>query len=146
MRTSHWKSTIRDPRQLVVIAILMALLVIALVPFIVTILVSQKTNAEIYSNLWSLPTQLRLDYYTDAYNALFPYMWNSLIVCVITVGGVITLASLSGYVFARLHFAGKNLLFMLLLALMMVPGILTLVPAFKWIQGIPLAGGNDIIG
>lgn len=146
MYTSHLRSTIRDPKQLLVVAFLMVLLVIALVPFIVTILVSQKTNAEIYRNLWSLPTQFRIDYYTDAFHALFPYMWNSLLVCAVTVGGVIVLSSLSGYVFARLHFAGKNLLFMLLLALMMVPGILTLIPAFKWIQGIPLAGGNDILG
>lgn len=135
-----------DTKQLIVIGMLGLLLLVTLIPFIVTILVSQKTNAQIYSNLWSLPTEFRPDYFVEAFGALFPYMWNSLIVSAITVFGVIVLSSLSGYVFARMRFAGKNVLFMMVLALMMVPGILTLVPAFKWMQGIPLAGGNNILG
>jgi ABC-type glycerol-3-phosphate transport system permease component len=49
---------------------------------------------------------------------------------------VVLLASISGYVFARLEFPGKNFLFMLILSLMMIPSILTLTPLFKLIQDL----------
>jgi ABC-type glycerol-3-phosphate transport system permease component len=44
------------------------------------------------------------------------------------------LSAVGGYVFAKLRFPGKNVLFMLILALMMVPGILTLTPLYNLIQ------------
>lgn len=140
------KEILRNPKQLLVVLILLFLLVVTLIPFAVTILVSQKTNAEIYRSLWTLPTSFRPDFFVDAFHALRQYMWNSLLICTFAVTGVVILSSLSGYVFARMKFAGKGLLFMLVLSLMMVPAILTLIPAFKWMQGIPLMGGNDILG
>jgi len=60
--------------------------------------------------------------------------------------GVVFLASLSGYAFARLRFAGKDTLYLLLITLMMVPGILTLIPLFQWMLAFPLVGGNDVWG
>lgn len=46
------------------------------------------------------------------------------------------MASLSGYVFARLEFPGKNTLFMMVLTLMMVPSILTLTRLNRLIQDL----------
>ena len=63
-----------------------------------------------------------------------------------TIAGVVLLSSLSGYVFARIEFRGKQTLFLLVLALMMVPGILTLIPSFMWFKEFPLVGGNDWLG
>ncbi len=136
----------KDLKQWVIVGLLMLLLFITLVPFAMTLLISQKTNAEIYTNFWGLPSQLRPEYYTQALIPLKQYVFNSIFVGVITLFGVLFLSSLGGYVFARMNFPGKKLLFMGLLSLMMIPGILSLIPMFKWIHGIPFAGGNNVWG
>ena len=58
------------------------------------------------------------------------YLRNTLIVTITaTFFGVLT-ASLAGYAFARLRFPGRNILFSLCLATLMLPGIVTLIPEF----------------
>lgn len=126
--------------------LIFALLALTLIPFLMTLLLSQKTNGEILHSLWSLPGALHPDYYGQALTALAHYMGNSLLIGGAIVGGVMFLGSLSGYVFARLRFAGKGAIFTLIIALMMVPGILTLVPGFIWMKEFPLLQGNDWLG
>lgn len=54
--------------------------------------------------------------------------------------------SLAAYVFAKRQFPGRNLIFLLFLATMMVPGQVTLIPNYLVLKHIPLFGGNDIYG
>jgi multiple sugar transport system permease protein len=54
--------------------------------------------------------------------------------------------SLAAYVFAKRQFPGRNLIFLLFLATMMVPGQVTLIPNYLVLKHIPLFGGNDIFG
>jgi len=136
----------RQHKELIVFSILFVLLIITLVPFLMTFLISQKTNAEIYTQFWALPTSLHPEYFADAFAPLRRYMINSVIVCVGALVGVLSLSALSGYVFARMRFPGRDLLYMMLLSLMMIPAILTLIPLFKWIHGFPLVGGNNVWG
>lgn len=56
------------------------------------------------------------------------------------------LALLSGYGFARLRFPGRDLAFVLLLASLMVPGQVSIVPLYIMAAHWPLLGGNDILG
>ena len=61
---------------------------------------------------------------------------NSTIVAVTVVAGNLIFCSLAGYAFARINFAGKNIVFILLLATLMVPFQVTMIPAFlivKWL-------------
>lgn len=122
------------------------LIIVTLIPFYVTLLISQKSNSEVYTEFWSIPTQLRPEFYIDAFQWLVSYIVNSLLVSVGAAAGVVLLASLSGYAFARLSFYGKDVIYLLLLALLMIPGILTLIPLFQWMLRFPLVGGNDIWG
>lgn len=46
---------------------------------------------------------------------------NSVVVCALTVGGTLLVSTLGGYAFGRFRFPGKNLLFLLTLAILMVP-------------------------
>ena len=65
-------------------------------------------------------------------------VWNSaLVTALIAVGQMIT-AAMAGYVFARMEFRGKQLLFGLVLATMMVPMQVTIVPVFMLIRGMGL--------
>jgi multiple sugar transport system permease protein len=54
--------------------------------------------------------------------------------------------SLAAYVFAKRRFPGRDLIFLLFLATMMVPPTVTLIPNYIILKHIPLFGGNDIWG
>lgn len=54
--------------------------------------------------------------------------------------------SLAAYVFAKRQFPGRNVIFMMFLATMMVPSQVTLIPNYLVLKHIPLFGGNDIFG
>lgn len=133
-------------KRLLVGGLLTALAGLTLLPFLMTLVMSQKTNGEIINHFWALPERLRPEYYTKAFEFLARYIWNTVLVGCGTIVGVVFLSSLAGYVFARIEFEGKKTVFMLILALMMVPGILTLIPAFIWFKEFPLVGGNDWLG
>lgn len=49
------------------------------------------------------------------------HVLNSLAVCVLTVGGTLVVSTLGGYAFGRFRFPGRNVLFLLTLAILMVP-------------------------
>ena len=70
--------------------------------------------------------------YTDSWKQ-FPFMralGNTLTITIGTLVGRLLSASLTAYVFARLRFPGRNLLFMLVLSTMMIPYHVTLIPQY----------------
>jgi multiple sugar transport system permease protein len=71
-------------------------------------------------------------------NTLFRVLWY------ITVPSAI--AVLCGYVFSRLRFRGRDAIFVLLLASMMVPAVVYIIPTFIGLARFPLVGGNNIMG
>jgi multiple sugar transport system permease protein len=54
--------------------------------------------------------------------------------------------SLAAYVFAKRRFPGRDVIFLVFLATMMVPQNVTLIPNYIILKSIPLFGGNDIWG
>ncbi|GAA3704228.1 carbohydrate ABC transporter permease [Microlunatus aurantiacus] len=66
-------------------------------------------------------------------------IWNSVLVTAACAFGQMLTAALAGYVFARVEFRGSNLLFGVVLATMMVPMQVTIVPVFMLIRGMGLA-------
>jgi len=84
------------------------------------------------------PHQLRLANYPDAFNAApFSHFFvNSIVVAVVTVVCNLVLCSLAGYAFARMRFFGRTTLFIVLMATLMVPFQVTMIPQFlieKWL-------------
>ncbi len=67
------------------------------------------------------------------------YTWNSALVTLIVAAGQMLTAAMAGYVFARFEFRAKRLLFVMILATMMVPMQVTIVPVFMLIRGMGLA-------
>jgi multiple sugar transport system permease protein len=55
-------------------------------------------------------------------------------------------SALCAYCFAKRQFPGRDVIFVLFLATMMVPGYVTLIPNYIIIQHIPFFGGNDWLG
>ncbi len=54
--------------------------------------------------------------------------------------------AMAAYVFAKRKFPGRNAIFMVFLATMMVPGQVTLIPNYLVIKHIPFFGGNNFLG
>lgn len=72
-------------------------------------------------------------------DGLFPrWFLNTLFTTVCITGGSLFLNTLSGYIFAKKSFYGKNVVFSLLLATLMVPGAVTLIPAFLMVNRLGL--------
>jgi multiple sugar transport system permease protein len=94
--------------------------------------------------------------YAEAIKAMkmFPrYLRNTLILCVLTVIGTVISSSLAAYGFSRIEWRGRNGLFVLALATMMVPFPVTMVPIyslFRWLGWIgtlrPLWVGSFFAG
>jgi multiple sugar transport system permease protein len=61
---------------------------------------------------------------------LLRYLANSLIVALVTVVGQVVTGSMAGFAFARMRFRGRNALFFAVLATMMVPVYINLVPLY----------------
>lgn len=109
-------------------------LLTAFVPIFTMLILSLKSDVQIYGNFFSLPNPAQWSNYNKAFTMLLPNMINTLIVVALATAVTTVLATVSGYVFARLRFPCKEFLYMCILALMMVPGILTLVPQYSLIQ------------
>jgi multiple sugar transport system permease protein len=54
--------------------------------------------------------------------------------------------SLAAYAFAKRRFPGRDVIFVMFLATMMIPGQVTLIPTYIVLKHVPLYGGNDIFG
>ena len=70
--------------------------------------------------------------YADVWRVRFfpEWYWNSIVLTVVATTGVVISSSLAGYAFARFRFPGKNLLFSLTLATLMLPPIVLLIPNY----------------
>jgi len=79
-----------------------------------------------------IPSSLHLDGYRYVLgNAQFPtWFANSMIVSVATVVSNLALCSLAGYAFARMRFRGSGIVFALMLATLVIPFQLTMIPTF----------------
>ncbi len=122
--------------------------IIMLVPFAWMVSTSLKVDTEIFGGIQWIPTEIDWQNYVDAFEQtnMARLFANTILVTVIAVSSQVVLGSMAGYAFARLKFPGKNIIFFTLLATMMVPFEVLIIPIFLFIRGFPLAGGNDILG
>jgi len=112
------------------------------VPFIFSLATSLKTNAEAnrltFSNMF-WPHDSTLHAFRVAKDAsIGRWFLNSALVAAIWVIGRAFTASLAGYAFARMRFPGRNLLFLMVLSTLMIPGIVTIIPKFILLQKLHL--------
>jgi multiple sugar transport system permease protein len=117
-------------------AILIAVAVIYISPFLMQISSSFKSDAESTSNALGLPQSWTvLAYKTLFVNSNFP-LWivNSFVVTIFVTAGRVFFNSLAGYALARLHFTGRQTVYAILIGIMAVPGVVLLIPKFLVIR------------
>lgn len=120
----------RESNQFWIYVILAILLILTFVPIAYLIILALKDNGQIYGRFWSLPRPYRWENFWLGWQVIWRPMINSIITSGTAMVGTLLFASLAGYVFARHRFPGKEFLYTGILALLMIPPILTLVPAY----------------
>lgn len=108
-------------------------LVLALVPFVWMISGSFRSETDLYQNPASLfPTSISLHGYIGVWQQL-PFLrllLNSFIFAGVTTALTLLFDSMCAYALARLNFVGRNVCFVLVIATLMVPFQVTLIPVF----------------
>jgi len=143
--------------QAAIIVTLLVLLFLTLVPIIFMLITSLKNRGQIFTQFWALPNPPLWENYQAGWNGMRTYIINSLLFGTVSVAAVVGLSSLSGYVFARHRFPGKEVIYLGILALMMIPGVLTLIPSFvlvrqlgildtPWALILPWTAGGQVFG
>lgn len=123
--------------QLVLIA---AALVFA-TPLAWMVLSSLKPAVQLTENPYALlPTRWRWENYPEAVSSMpyLRYLRNSLVYCAGSVIGTVLSCSLVAYGFARLRWPGRNMLFGILIATMLLPWHVTMIPRFLLLRELGL--------
>lgn len=129
--------------------VVIAIAITTVGPLIWTLTTSLKPPSEIISSyMQPFPSNPTLQNYVDLFSEtkFGRYLANS---AILALGGAATnlfFGALAGYAFARLAFRGRQSIFSVFLASMMVPAIVTMVPTFLVLRRFPFAGGNDFFG
>lgn len=124
-----------------IMAFLIVVSLIIVFPYVWMLLTSFKTNGQILKDPTSLlPNPWTIKGYITAFTEA-PFMsWlsNSIIVTSCSVVLVLFTSTIIGFVFAKYRFAKKELLFAIILATMMVPAQVTMIPSFLIVNKLGL--------
>ena len=129
---------VRETRPALLHLVLLSLSALFLVPFVWLVVTSLKTDtqAAVYPPVW-VPHPALWRNYPDALKFLPPgsdygllNLGNTLVIAVMSVAGTVLSSSLVAYGFARLRWPGRDWLFGVLLATMMLPDAVTMMPRF----------------
>ncbi len=120
--------------------------VIALAPFVVTILASLKTTRELVQGIFSLPEEPQWENYHRAWiEGNFGRLFlNSIIVAVGVVVPSIVFSTMTGYALARFRFRGSNVVYLYLLLGLVVPLQALVVPIYYVLRELGLL--DSLIG
>ena len=102
------------------------------IPFVWMLLTSLKPAAEVDATTW-IPSQLMWENYPRVFEAIefMRFYWNSLFVASwVTFLQVLT-SAMAAFAFSRIHWKGRDSVFLLYLSTMMLPGIVLMIPNYR---------------
>ncbi|MFK5635601.1 MULTISPECIES: carbohydrate ABC transporter permease [unclassified Ornithinimicrobium] len=116
-------------------------LLVVITPFVWMVLGSFKTSSELRQvppTWW--PENPTLSNFRQLFSRLSfgTYFANSTIVAVVVTAANLLFCSMVGYALAMLNFRGKKIIFGLILATLMIPGVVTFVPLFVLVANLGL--------
>jgi multiple sugar transport system permease protein len=120
-------------RKLPLYLVLVGLCLLVMMPFFWMVLSSLKTNAQLFSlpvRWWVWP--LHFDNYTRALSLIpfFAQLRNTVMLSALTVIGNLVSGSFVAYGLSKVDWAGRRLLFAVLIGTMLLPGVVTFVPTY----------------
>jgi ABC-type glycerol-3-phosphate transport system permease component len=146
----HRKRVREDGGAVVAHLALLTASVVFMLPFVWLVMTSLKADDQIFSQPASLPSPVMWANYPEALEFLekalpvgthhgLVFVGNTLWVSALSLIGVLLSCSMVGYSFARLRWPGRDTLFVVLLATMMLPAAVTMIPTFlifRWLGWI----------
>ncbi len=116
---------------------------IMIFPYLWMLSTSFKARGTWY-NISLIPEQFSLEHYERLLSTSLLPRWylNTLIVAVVGTISVVFFSSLAGFVFAKYHFRGREFMFVLILATIMIPSEMMIIP---WYTGVAKIGWIDSI-
>ncbi|MGM7722308.1 carbohydrate ABC transporter permease [uncultured Metabacillus sp.] len=104
-----------------------------IIPFIWMVSTSLKPITQVFSYPpeW-IPKPFQWSNYLDAmeYIPFFTYLNNTVVITLVSTLGVVLTCPLVAYSFAKLEWKGRNVFFFITIAVMMIPGQVTMIPLF----------------
>ncbi len=134
-KKSRWRRGLAQPKTLAGRIVLTILLVgfalLFLYPFAWLLAASFKPKGEVFDNSL-IPKTFMPENYVEVWNQLplLSWMFNSVAIAVLAAGTVAISSSIVAFGFAYFRFPGRGLLFGLVLATMMLPGAVTMIPIY----------------
>ena len=145
----------RNALKIVMTLLMLAVALVMITPFLWMLSASMKRAADVmelpirwippyfhlnnYVEVWNIGGAAKVDYHFGiAY-------FNSLKIAFINLFGSVLTSTLAGYAFAKIKFRGRNVMFLLYLATMMVPSQVTLIPRFVMFRALGITGHLTLI-
>jgi multiple sugar transport system permease protein len=119
--------------------VLLAGAVVMTLPFLWMVLSSLKPARQIFAIPFELlPSPVTFENFVKVWTAvpLLRFLGNTVFISVVGASAQTLMAAMAGYVFARLRFPGRDMIFVLYLATMMLPEQITLIPKFLIIRAL----------
>ena len=123
-------------------ALLSLLVLLSLYPFLFMLLASLKSNEQFYHAYFAPSLPLQWGNYAEAWGQVGRYLVNSVTVTAVSVAGSLLFAGMAAYAFARYRFPGSRALYLAILIVLLIPGTLTLIPAFVILRQLSLIGSH----
>ena len=137
--------------------LLLILLAATFFPVLMMINMSLKPNVMIVNDFLGLPEKIYWINFQKAFHFVVRPIFKSMFVCLISLILILIVVALSGYTFGRMEFKGRKFLYSLVLAVMMIPYTLLIIPSYNIVNGmhllntfwaliIPYVSGQQIFG
>ncbi|SEE86778.1 carbohydrate ABC transporter permease [Ruania alba] len=119
-------------------ALLLVVAVVTAFPFYAMVIIAFQPGQAIVLPESMFPEELSLAAFEDALNSQNIPQWalNSAIYSVVSVVIVLLFASMAGYAFAKKRFAGREVIFWVFIAMLMIPYHLTIIPQYLIVGGL----------
>lgn len=142
---SNYASSVRKSirRSVLLWLVFLPLAFIVIVPLIyeTSMAFTTEQNQLVFPFKW-IPQPITLTNFThifaDTTLPIVRWFGNSLLVAIVGTALIVFLSTLSGYAFARLEFPFRGPIFSILLFSLMIPGAVTLIPAFLLLRDLKL--------
>lgn len=131
--------TRKVPAKALLYIVLIVLALIIILPLVWMLLTSFKTDSDAIRNPYSLPAPFSLDAYatlTSGQQPILLWVWNSFAAATVQTVLILVTASMGAYALARLEFAGKKLVFGAIIATLLVPPVVFLIPNYLIVQNL----------
>lgn len=118
-------------QTIVVFTLLVATAIFFIIPMLWLLVSSLKPEAEVF-NMSFFPDTLQWENYTEIFERIpfLVYLKNSVFISIVTIIGVVVTSSIVAYAFSFLEWPGRDKLFYFIIATMLLPAQVTMIPIF----------------